>query len=191
MQGPSKHLHHNIPTLPIAAAESWEFFCRPLQMLILSTDRMDHSINSALKASNQKHINPDAQIISHDHWAAFINAHSSSTDVFYSPPNKPGHLLDLFMFWICCCSAELPYSFERLGFSTCRVPPSHYHIMWLCDLIVTAVSLFLTQWQHHNLLKGQHHSEHAHRPSYEFNNASKSKHCNTLISCAASFSRRE
>lgn len=158
MQSPSKHLHYKLLNLPIAAAESWEFFCRlvwlkRLQMLILSTDQKGGQPNQfSSKSIDPKHINPDAQIISHDQRADFINARCSSADVFYSPPNKPTHLLDLCMSWRCRCAAELPCSFERLGFSPCRVPPSHYRIMWRRDALVTAASPFLTRWQHDNLL---------------------------------------
>lgn len=131
-----------------------------LQTCLTETAANANSVNWPKGPTNQfsskridpKHINPDAQIISHDHRADFINARSSSTHVFHSPPKKPAHLLDLCMCWPCCCSAELPCSFERLGFSPRRVPPSHYRIMWLREALVTAVSLFLTRWQHDNLL---------------------------------------
>lgn len=167
-----------------------------LQTCLTETAANANSVNWPTEPTNQfssksidpKHINLDAQIISHDHWTVFMIAHSSSTDVFYSPSNKPEHPLDLCMSWSCCCSAELPCSFWRLGFSPCRVPPSHYHIMWLRDVLVTAASLFLTWWQHDNLLiKVSGTPSTPTGPSYDFN-VSKRKQRNTLISCASSFS---
>lgn len=137
-----------------------------LQTCLTETAANANSVNWPNGPTNQfsssidpKHINPDTQILSRDHravlffWCFFFfkYTHSISTDKRHISENKPADLLDLCMSR-CCCSAELPRSFELLGFSPCRVPPCHYHILRLHDITATAVSLFQTWWQHDNLL---------------------------------------